>query len=1139
MSALNGIVWPVMLDAAIKAALLLAATWAVTAGMRRSSASRRHLVWLLAVGLSALLPALAVSLPRWNLAVLPRATAIVTNDAHRTQSAGRARLPSSIASAPRPQDTFSASTNREPPAANKAPVTIAPIPSAPTGRHHIDRLSVVTLGWLIGALAVLSTGVLGRIALWRLKHDAVEVTDGPLARAVQNGCEHLRIRRSVRVLSSRHATMPMTWGILRPTVLLPAEAEGWPGDRLRAVALHELAHVKRWDCATQAVARLACALYWFNPLAWLAARRLRAERELACDDVVLGAAGLPPVDYAEHLLAIARSLRSGRLVSLAGVSMARPAGLKARMAAILDANASRSTVSRRATLLATSVAILLALPFAGLHLGARRAAAQTASTRPTSPAAGTLAFKLTDPGGKPVAGQPISVDSNGQKLKLTTGDDGGAAVPVPADPKGYLLITVRADGYARKRLEWFTDRTEPIPATYTMSLERGVTIGGTVVDDAGAPIGGAHVEQWVRRRPTGHPHERYLEPPTAETAADGTWMFEHAPPLEGGVEIGTWDYHHDSGDTYAMNQYPLADLTARKVRLTLPRGVPIEGTVVEADGKPIAGARVAFGDRAVSFCMPQQTTGPDGRFAYAAKPGHEVSLMISADGYAMELSQFTAPATPAPIKVTLARGQPLTGRVVTPDGKGIAGARISMGQWRGRRSLCGSATTGADGRFTWRDAPADEVLCDVAAPSDDYLYQMSVPLKAGNENLVHLRRSVHVNVSVVDDATGVPLSNYTLIRGLTFSGRADVHWERQKAQHGPHLGGKAEYTETTAYEGYAALIEAPGYVPAASRVIRPDEGRVALEFRLKHGEGVAVTVKHPDGRPAIRAQVVVGAYGHSAVIYNGESFSDDQGAVAGKTDAAGRFSFFPAKEDYRLVAFDGDGYAEVSPEALAKSTEVAMRPWGRVHGRLLVDGKPVAGETITMAPLLEEWRAVQHMFDAKTDRDGRFTFDHVKPQRLMIGQTISHQVENGMFQNRWLHTARVEVQPGQTVDVTLGAAGRPVVGHATVPEQFKGQPGWFFDVRDELTTHGNAPQAGAAVSDEARVEQSGWYRAENVPPGTYDLHLSIVRRLNDGDGESSFETLATGSAVVTVPAAADGKPDDPFYVPEITMRLRK
>ena len=104
---------------------------------------------------------------------------------------------------------------------------------------------------------------------------------------MQEARDRLRLRRPVRLLQSADNPMPLTWGWWRPVVLLPADAANWPSERRRIVLLHELAHAKRWDCLTQTVARMVCALYWINPLVWLAAQRMCVERERACDDLVL------------------------------------------------------------------------------------------------------------------------------------------------------------------------------------------------------------------------------------------------------------------------------------------------------------------------------------------------------------------------------------------------------------------------------------------------------------------------------------------------------------------------------------------------------------------------------------------------------------------------------------------------------------------------------------------------------------------------------------------------------------------------------------------------------------------------------------------------------------------------------------
>lgn len=108
--------------------------------------------------------------------------------------------------------------------------------------------------------------------------------------------------------------MPVTWGILRPVILVPKSAEAWDADRLRAALLHEGAHVRRLDYTWHFLGEFAAAFHWPNPLVWLARRRVRAAQERACDDVVLRE-GVRATDYADQLLAIARSMSGPALNS--------------------------------------------------------------------------------------------------------------------------------------------------------------------------------------------------------------------------------------------------------------------------------------------------------------------------------------------------------------------------------------------------------------------------------------------------------------------------------------------------------------------------------------------------------------------------------------------------------------------------------------------------------------------------------------------------------------------------------------------------------------------------------------------------------------------------------------------------------
>jgi hypothetical protein len=117
---------------------------------------------------------------------------------------------------------------------------------------------------------------------------------------------------------------------------------------------------------------MACAVHWFNPLAWMAARRLRAERERACDDHVLGT-GASACDYAEHLVAVARRLRPAGRGTL-GVAMAGRSAFAERVAALLDGRRARGVLT--GALLARSGlgAACLVLPLAALHPGGREIA---------------------------------------------------------------------------------------------------------------------------------------------------------------------------------------------------------------------------------------------------------------------------------------------------------------------------------------------------------------------------------------------------------------------------------------------------------------------------------------------------------------------------------------------------------------------------------------------------------------------------------------------------------------------------------------------------------------------------------------------------------------------------------------------
>ncbi|HEX2091712.1 MAG TPA: M56 family metallopeptidase [Longimicrobiaceae bacterium] len=373
----------------VKGTLLLLAAGAASLVLRRASAAARHLVWSLAVvGLLAL-PVLSLAVPGWDVPVPELRTA-----------PGPVTLPPVLALPPREEATApiraadfdpegSASDLAAPILELTAPAAspgTTPTPaaggglSAPSPAMPVRSLwEWVLAAWALGCLGVLGRLALGQLGVGLLARRAQPVRDLRWTVLLAELAAELGVRRPVRLLRSPRGTMPITWGVLCPAILLPAGADAWPEARRRVVLLHELAHVARRDCLTQLLAGVACALYWFHPLAWHAARRLRAERELACDDCVLGV-GTPAREYAGHLLEVARSFRSGRVVGAAAIAMARPSQLEGRLLAVLDGVRDRRSPSRGARLGAGAAALLLLLPLAALR------AAETPSPAEAAPA---------------------------------------------------------------------------------------------------------------------------------------------------------------------------------------------------------------------------------------------------------------------------------------------------------------------------------------------------------------------------------------------------------------------------------------------------------------------------------------------------------------------------------------------------------------------------------------------------------------------------------------------------------------------------------------------------------------------------------------------------------------------------------
>jgi len=348
---------PVVVVWGLKATPLLLLVLLATLCLHRASAAHRHFLWTLGVVAALLMPGVSVFGPAVPVSWLAASFETV---------------------APAPSPTLPPSPTSNTPRVTIATDELLPVTesrasteaeSAPVGRNRAPQSILPSLWYTVWIVGAFLTGLLLLVSLlgtWVVGRRARRVLSGPLLEEMERARRALGIKRPIRLLLARNETMPMTWGHWHPALLLPVSALSWSAARSRAVLLHELAHVQRSDWMIQLGARVANVLYWWNPLLWLAARRLRIEQELASDDLVL-AQGTPAADYAHDLLEIAKEFRGAPVGRLAVVAMAHRSRLGSRLLALLDAARSRAPIGRAPMALTVLVALGVVIPSAGLR----------------------------------------------------------------------------------------------------------------------------------------------------------------------------------------------------------------------------------------------------------------------------------------------------------------------------------------------------------------------------------------------------------------------------------------------------------------------------------------------------------------------------------------------------------------------------------------------------------------------------------------------------------------------------------------------------------------------------------------------------------------------------------------------------
>ncbi|MCC7146957.1 MAG: hypothetical protein IT443_10980 [Phycisphaeraceae bacterium] len=341
---------------------------------------------------------------------------------------------------------------------------------APAVDWAVVRLWLVVV-WLAGAMATAAIAIGHSLALWRVVRARRLVTDQATLDLLEDCKQQMNVRTFLAVVETDRVQSPALFGFIRPKLLLPTQSyERLLRDQLRHVFLHELAHLKRLDVPVNCLGTLLLVLHWFNPLLWYALARMRGERELACDAMVLERLGSePPQVYGRTLIELlSEQARVRPLANLACV-LENPQQVKRRIAMIAD--------FRRGTWLGTftAAALLVMLAAVGLTAAKTKEAEPKKMTTATAPAAVSQTVYITGvqrPGayGLPADGQLRLVN-----LVVTAG---GAWIP---DRASIYLYRADENGLLKQIVSTTVDRLMQTP-------DSAVLQGGDLVIVSKAPI---------------------------------------------------------------------------------------------------------------------------------------------------------------------------------------------------------------------------------------------------------------------------------------------------------------------------------------------------------------------------------------------------------------------------------------------------------------------------------------------------------------------------------------------------------------------------------------------------------------------------------------------------------------------------
>jgi len=344
----------------IKSSLILAVSLFLVFLLRKKSATIKHFFLSLSLISLLIFPFLSTLTPGWETGWLPswQSTQDTSFDFDGKDKHKNPLLPLNHQEKTSQASNIQQSHEAEVPPQNKMAVFFI--------RRDVKifvGLSLVTI-WTAGLIFLLFRIFLGLYGAHRLTRQGKRISGAFWQLLLKRFLDAVSISRKISLISHQTVKVPLTWGVIKPVVILPADAKNWSRDQCSSALFHELSHIKRGDFLVKILARFSCALYWFNPLSWFVFKLMRKEQEKACDELVLKA-GVRPSTYAANLLSIQKAGRIQWNPQAAVLGAVGKSYLNERLLAILKQRLKPKEVKMRTKIL-LSFFIIVAVALIGL-----------------------------------------------------------------------------------------------------------------------------------------------------------------------------------------------------------------------------------------------------------------------------------------------------------------------------------------------------------------------------------------------------------------------------------------------------------------------------------------------------------------------------------------------------------------------------------------------------------------------------------------------------------------------------------------------------------------------------------------------------------------------------------------------------